>query len=428
MKIRHPFGPGGSGQPRPPNPLGPARPPSKVRRTTPYLPRAEPGDGIPNGFGLRGGAGTVIWASDPRGTAPDIVIDFAVAFGHCGDADPAGATWAFLRANGRQIWQLGDWHSFDNGSATVDLYYGTETQTANATIAAAEGADRTPAFRGMVYAVFTDFPLAEFDYQLPAITARLWNSMIEGVGTNASTNPAHPNGRNIRNFINLLAEDLGLDTDADLDLPEDIYWGTSGVVLTEEESFGELMRRIGRYYGFDFYEAEAIKFVRREFTAVDYSVPAADLLEQGDAGLWTSRPPVDETPLELSVSFINPFTPSLFEVEQRSARRILFPVRTTHSDRRDHWAVPIVATVENASGHVGLALFRESEESVVHSGKLSHEYLRMEPCDIVGLTAGDTSYEVIIDEVEIGSDLSVSFKAVNFVTHEDIEVGLGDEE
>ena len=57
--------------------------------------------------------------------------------------------------------------SANTSRGTITFYLGTETQTADPTIAAAEGAANTPAFRGVCYAVFTDFQLADFANHIP---------------------------------------------------------------------------------------------------------------------------------------------------------------------------------------------------------------------------------------------------------------------
>lgn len=49
------------------------------------------------------------------------------------------------------------------------VYSGTETQTPDPTIVAAEGAENTPAFRGMIYLVFHDLDLAQFDFFEPPV-------------------------------------------------------------------------------------------------------------------------------------------------------------------------------------------------------------------------------------------------------------------
>jgi Putative phage tail protein len=53
------------------------------------------------------------------------------------------------------------------------IYQGTETQNPDPTIVAAEGADLTPAYRGLCYILWEDFPLADFGNRLPNIRAEV---------------------------------------------------------------------------------------------------------------------------------------------------------------------------------------------------------------------------------------------------------------
>jgi len=50
---------------------------------------------------------------------------------------------------------------------TITFYNGNETQTADPTISAAEGAANTPGYRGTAYVVFTSFQLADFANHIP---------------------------------------------------------------------------------------------------------------------------------------------------------------------------------------------------------------------------------------------------------------------
>jgi hypothetical protein len=50
------------------------------------------------------------------------------------------------------------------------LYKGTETQLADSTIQSYEGADSTPAYRGLAYMVIRDFPLADYGNRIPNFT------------------------------------------------------------------------------------------------------------------------------------------------------------------------------------------------------------------------------------------------------------------
>jgi hypothetical protein len=55
------------------------------------------------------------------------------------------------------------------------IYNGNNTQQPDPTIQADKGIANTPAFRGICYAMFTDFPLADFGNRLPNIRAELSN-------------------------------------------------------------------------------------------------------------------------------------------------------------------------------------------------------------------------------------------------------------
>jgi hypothetical protein len=132
-------------------------------------------------FGAVRIGGNVIWASDlrerahrrrvggkggRRGTATTWTYscDLAVAFG----AGPAAAI--------PRLW--GDGKLLAEGTvcrraASLALYLGTEAQMPDPTIEAAVGIGNTPAYRGIVYAVFADLQLADFGNRIPLITAEI---------------------------------------------------------------------------------------------------------------------------------------------------------------------------------------------------------------------------------------------------------------
>jgi len=67
-----------------------------------------------------------------------------------------------------RIWA--DAKQLDLSQYTLRKYMGSETQTADSLIASIEGADKTPAYRGMAYVVFEDFPLGDFGNRIPNFT------------------------------------------------------------------------------------------------------------------------------------------------------------------------------------------------------------------------------------------------------------------
>ncbi|WP_246152402.1 phage tail protein [Sphingomonas montanisoli] len=135
------------------------------------------GEAIPRVFGRMRVAGTVIWATDlretrstsgggkgsPKTTSYAYSASFAVALS--GRAvRGVGRIWAdgkLLRG------EAGDWKS---GVGAFRLHEGGERQVADPLIAAIEGAEGTPAYRGVAYAVFEDLQLADFGNRIPSLS------------------------------------------------------------------------------------------------------------------------------------------------------------------------------------------------------------------------------------------------------------------
>lgn len=67
-----------------------------------------------------------------------------------------------------RIWA--DARQLDVSQYTLRIYKGGEEQTPDSLIQAYEGASRTPAYRGMAYVVFEDFPLADYGNRIPNFT------------------------------------------------------------------------------------------------------------------------------------------------------------------------------------------------------------------------------------------------------------------
>lgn len=123
----------------------------------------------------------VIWASDLReraetrkaggkggrkstATTYSYSCDLAVAFG-LGPATAIPRIWG----DGKLLAE----HGVCRRASSLALYLGTETQLPDPTIEAAAGLGSTPAYRGVVYAVFRDLQLADFGNRIPLITAEI---------------------------------------------------------------------------------------------------------------------------------------------------------------------------------------------------------------------------------------------------------------
>ncbi|WP_106639887.1 phage tail protein [Allosphingosinicella vermicomposti] len=134
------------------------------------------GSHIPKIFGTVRAAGTVIWATDlkesrstsgggkgkPKVTSYSYSASFAVAISGRRIAD-VRRIWAdgkLLRG------AAGDFKS----RTKYRLYRGTEEQAPDPMIASREGIGSTSAFRGIAYAVFEDFQLADYGNRIPSLT------------------------------------------------------------------------------------------------------------------------------------------------------------------------------------------------------------------------------------------------------------------
>jgi Putative phage tail protein len=138
------------------------------------------GNAVPAVFGAVRIAGSVIWATDlierksksssgkgkPKTVQYSYSASFAVALS-CRPAMRVGRIWAdgnLLRG------AAGDFKS----STGFRFYNGHADQALDPLIAADEGADMCPAFRGICYAVFEDMQLADFGNRIPSLTFELF--------------------------------------------------------------------------------------------------------------------------------------------------------------------------------------------------------------------------------------------------------------
>ncbi|SNS16844.1 Putative phage tail protein [Sphingomonas laterariae] len=134
------------------------------------------GQPLPKLFGRMRVAGTVIWATDlreqrhrtggskgrPRTTTYSYSASFAVAL----SARPVRAVHR-IWADGKLLrGAAGDWKS----ETGFRLYLGGEGQAIDPLIASVEGIGETPAYRGLAYALFEDFQLADYGNRIPSLT------------------------------------------------------------------------------------------------------------------------------------------------------------------------------------------------------------------------------------------------------------------
>lgn len=134
------------------------------------------GTAIPRIFGTMRIAGTVIWSTDliessatsggGKGGPKSVSYSYAASFAVALSARRIGAI--------RRIWADGKLLRGAAGDFKTRtgwrLYSGDEDQEPDPLIASAEGVGQAPAFRGLAYALFEDFQLADYGNRIPSLT------------------------------------------------------------------------------------------------------------------------------------------------------------------------------------------------------------------------------------------------------------------
>lgn len=189
------------------------------------------GTPIPKLFGRMRVAGTVIWATDlqehrstsggVKGRPSTTTYSYSASLAVALSARPirgVGRIWAdgkLLRG------AAGDFKA----SSRYRLYLGDEEQEPDPLIAAVEGIGSAPAFRGIAYAVFEDFSLADYGNRIPSLSfeveadpaavsvGAIARELGEGVlteGESPSLSGYAAGGDGVRGAIEELAELAGL--------------------------------------------------------------------------------------------------------------------------------------------------------------------------------------------------------------------------
>lgn len=175
--------------------LFPAKGPAGPRLSDLKVQASEYGRPIPIVYSVCAVAGNVMWASDiieregssgggkggAESTSYSYFANFAVAI--CEGEVALGRIWA--GPDKRLIYDPSGAGTLEGGG-TLTFYSGSETQTADPLMESFEGVGSVPAYRGIAYVVFEEFPLANDGNRIPFLTIEVGqegNSAPENLGT-----------------------------------------------------------------------------------------------------------------------------------------------------------------------------------------------------------------------------------------------------
>jgi hypothetical protein len=198
-------------------------------------------------YGAMRVAGNVIWQTDLQehshtesaggkgGGGGDEVTTYTYSASFAvrlceGPVDDITKIWA----NGRLIFGQGSDAKVD---VPVKFYYGTEEQLPDPTMEAVLGVGNVPAYRGVVYAVFTDWDLSQFGNVIPNLNFEVVQS-AGSIPWRVSTFDGFPSGNT----------SAWLDTETEEILVGRYYAPSSGTLAYEEKRYTLQGEQVGETY------------------------------------------------------------------------------------------------------------------------------------------------------------------------------------
>jgi hypothetical protein len=185
----------------------------------------------------------------------------------------------------------GDWNTMAEYFGAPTVYPGDEAQMPDPTIQGVNGTDATPAFRGICYAVWDNFPLAIFGNRIPNMRAQVNFSAFESSPTADPTIDA---------VVLDLCERAGLEpTDVDVSKlsAENVFPNNtvSGYVVDHIGTAADALKELMLPYFFGACESDGlIKFVPKTVYA-DWGSPAEPfVIAEDDLGLVEDKAKIEE--------------------------------------------------------------------------------------------------------------------------------------
>ncbi len=149
-----------------------------------HILQSTEGAAMPIVYGRVRIGGQIIWADQPIETRTQVqgggkggprtsertyTLNFAVGLSE-GVIDGIGRVWA-------------DGKLLDSNLTQFRFHAGDEDQLPDSLIQVVEGVDRTPAFKGLAYVIFENFPLSQFGNRIPQLSFEVFRSPLEDIAT-----------------------------------------------------------------------------------------------------------------------------------------------------------------------------------------------------------------------------------------------------
>jgi hypothetical protein len=304
---------------------------------------------------------------------------------NCG-GDPANITGS----------QLGPTQYPDYQAPTI--YPGDEGQMPDPTIQANEDAALTPAFRGLIYCVWEDFPLDNFGNRIPNLRA-LVDYGNDGVDV----------------IVADICTRAGLDSDQ-IDVSRLVGQTCLGYVVGRPGTAQQALQPLAQTFFFDGRESDGVlEFIPRgqvpvTINGITWTIPETDLgLGTDKAEITLQMGQEQELPREVEVVYADPALD--YQQNKQTKRRNVKTVKT-----KSQWIMQVPFALDaNTAAQLGeKALFLAHLERKAYNWNLwKVVYQVLDPADVIQFAYQDVTYQVRIAKTSAGSGYVLAITAVS---------------
>src|SRR5580765_609104 len=281
------------------------------------------------------------------------LASFAVSFGFL--VNPAGTRRIYeISLDSKVVWESGSGNpegaigaGFTGDAFTARFYSGTMTQGADPLEAAMFGAEAV-AYRPQMMLWFSNLSLAPFDGKVPFVSAKIGD--VTGGAVPAD-------GLNLGDALQRVAYSPWLEYDTDTFEATGVADIVQAMILTEDQTFLDLLRVMGRVYRtLDILQTDKLRVNDRGSLVTPDVTLERDHIT-AETGVAYSRMEEVSVPRELELIAIDPDADYVFMPSKASRPRT--PVPVTSSVGRDSITLPVVIGATTRASLVTYAKYEE---------------------------------------------------------------------
>ena len=289
----------------------------------------------------------------------------------------------------------------------IRIYTGSNFQGQDSLIAATQGAENTPAYRGRAYIVFDDLELSEYGNRFPTISAEVVK------------NGYYQNGRlySTPTTVGQIAQDIcqrvGFNL-ADVDTTEINGISVQGFWTNTNLSARDALAQLQRAFFFDVIESGGkLRFINQIRSGSPLAIPLDDLAsyeygQERPDNFTSVRTQDTEIPDEVSVTYLD--QDFAYQQASQTAKRQIAPNKNKEDIKFD-----IVMTASQALSITRKTLYLAWAQRRKFEFTLPLKYLSVEPGDIASIAFfGGQSQLIYIIKVNIGANFLLECEAIPY--------------